>query len=206
MSIPFYVTGDDVSITEAGLSLIIDGVVQPFSIKQDDKIIAENETMHIFNVGLNETIEFEFVFTPVVGTKGDTLGLYFVGTVAPSYMPLRESTPSFGMYHSALTTLPFSIRFGESTSYNDNYTAMTEVANSSISKDLLDSYKQDDGTNQLDYGAVFEFYQNEILETKISGKNKINLILKAYGGDAGKYRTTVFVNHKPVEVVGKDYI
>ncbi|MEG0751073.1 MAG: hypothetical protein RR998_04930 [Oscillospiraceae bacterium] len=201
--IPMFICGDEVK-TEVGFLAFANGVAQNYEIQIDGKTIAENEQMHIFNLVPSETIEFDLLITPTSGNVGDKIGVYFAGILIPSYMPESENNPAFGVYHNALQMTPLTISIDKQPP-NTDFSSLKNGALNTIPKEKLDEYKNADGTNELDYAPVFELSGNQNAD-KISGKGKTQLSFKAYGGDTALYRTTIYVNHKPVLVNGKNFL
>jgi len=49
----------------------VDGIPQPYRIRRKNGTVTEEQFMHKFSLGYNEREEFDVVFTPVAGKKGD---------------------------------------------------------------------------------------------------------------------------------------
>jgi len=65
--------------------------------------------MHKFSLGYNEREEFDVVFTPVAGKKGDRIGVISATILKPDFIPEDENRPVYGVYHSLAANKPSEI-------------------------------------------------------------------------------------------------
>ena len=81
-----------------GFLVFIDGIAQPYRLDE-----TSCQYMHIFDLEADaKSYPFSFVFTPVTGTKGDTLALTVVGVYGPSFMPDMEEASGYRGYQTTL--------------------------------------------------------------------------------------------------------
>jgi hypothetical protein len=168
-------------------------------------VISQNEFMHVFTATKGEQLDFDLLFTPSTGKKGETISLFFSGIFMPSYKMTSEDYASYGVYHRAGRSLPFPV-----TMNADAVQTVVGLSNAKIEnipQSVLESYQLDNGTSELDFRPMLELLdQNGEKADKIVGKDSVSLTLRAYGGSAAGFRATVFINHKAVKVDGKDYL
>ena len=100
LHIPFKVEGLDEKIrSDFGLLVFVDGIPQPYKMLKKNGEAAEEQYMHKFYLKNKEKQEFEIVFTPVAGKKGERVGVVFATILKPDFLPQNEQRSSYGMYH-----------------------------------------------------------------------------------------------------------
>jgi PAS domain-containing protein len=144
-----------------------------------------------------------------VGKAGDKVGIYICGIIYPGFQPESEEEPSYQYYGKLLQTVPQQVRF-EADAKAGEQEALFTVDGQAIPEEIENTYEAIFGVSLADavsgQGYV-ELYKEDSEEAYITGEpGELTLHFQMYGGEAGTYRTTVFVNHEPVMVDGKDYI
>lgn len=192
-----------------GFMIFIDGIPQSYKIDGE----SSKEIMHQFSVKKKNKVQFKVSFSPNTGKKGDKLGLYAVTIFNPNEIP-SPSFPSFGNNHKLSQVLPVTLNYLKSADssepeIDDKYS--TENVTEEIKKEYLAVDKNDNG-KYVSQG-VHSFYlkfNNNYKKTKIELKknSKLNLTLEGLcDPDDARYRTTVFIDNKPVKTIdGKDYL
>ncbi|MFD2117268.1 hypothetical protein ACFSTH_13085 [Paenibacillus yanchengensis] len=210
ISLPFYATGQDEDVhSEFGLILLVDGQIQPYTIKKGNEIISEEQVMNQFTLAHEETVEFDAVFTPQSGRKGERVGVAFVTILQPDYQPENIKNSNFGMYHHLSSTTYQEIEMkdngtGQKKAYKE--TTMEDIPQGIL--DLGENVIIDGVANYLDAGAVIKLIgTGEEQDPIVAVNGKTTFKFQIYGGVEATYNTTIFINHQPVKVNGNyDYI
>ena len=91
----------------AAYILFADGIVQPYRLADPaDEAEGIDAPVHFFRLKKNETREITILFDPVVGKKGDTVGLYFAVVIGPLYVPPDKEHPGYGHFSELATSNP----------------------------------------------------------------------------------------------------
>jgi len=209
--IPFKVTGmDEKANSEFGLIVFVDGILQPYRIKKKTGEESEEKFMQKFSLKNEESEEFDIVFIPVTGKEGDSSAVITSTILKPDFMPEDEKNPNYGGYHSISANTPQEICFKCDVMNETEKTGYLEFTMEDIPQEIRDEYEifHDDGSDDiLDTTCITELFQDDKKQVKFYAKDgKVKCKFRIYGGVEASYRTTIFVNHKPVPVMGADYI
>ncbi|AZS15685.1 hypothetical protein [Paenibacillus lutimineralis] len=209
--IPFKVTGMDKDVSsDFGLLVFLDGVSQPYRMEESNGSSSKEQVMHKFYLKNEESKEFDIVFTPVIGQKGDKAGVVFATILQPDYEPEDESKTNYGIYHSLNATLPQEIYFKSDIASTSNLHSYSEAAVQDIPEEIRNQAETiitDGSSDYLDETTTIELLPEDTGSNVISAKNgKAKLEFHIYGGLETTYRTTIFVNHIPVQIMGSDFI
>lgn len=210
LHIPFKVSGMDEKLSsEFGLMVFVDGLPQPYKIVKSDGTVVKEEYMQKFCLANKEIQEFDIVFTPVAGKKGDRVGVVFSTVLKPDFMPPSDKNPNYGIYHSLNATVAQEINFKWDAPADIQLQAYKKYSTGDIPQDkeavpgiiVNDSHKpsEDRLITQLSSQS-----KNQEVFDGVNGK--INFELQLYGGTEATYRTVLFINHKPVRIMDSDYI
>lgn len=82
-----------------GFLLFLDGKPQAYKVNDTG---TEYEYLHCFQTSDKHQEKFSFVFTPITGTKGDTLNITIISITNPNFQPDMKETSSYGWYHKPL--------------------------------------------------------------------------------------------------------
>jgi hypothetical protein len=199
---------------EFGLFVFLDGIPQPFKIDDPNE---EDSFLHVFNLDENEHKEFKIVFTPILGKTGETLEISFVGIYNPSFMPDSENI-RYGMNHKMSTHNPYKLIFHENTAYTgqdklhgEEILKNVSYSEEEISTDMRKEYENED-ENRLDKSIFIELFEEgnyvRYNNYKIvsGGKKTVPLIFRGFGKEGVAYRTTFYLNHRPIGIQGYDYL
>lgn len=199
---------------EYGFFLFLEGIPQPFKVDDPN---GEYQFFHAFNLDADEYKEFQFIFTPIFGEAGEALDINVAGIFHPSFAPDSTNT-SYGHYHRMSSNIPYRLTFHENTGYIGEDAPQREkilknisYSEEEISTDMRREYEQGD-ENRLDQIIFIELYEegnyvqynnNQILA---DGKEAVQLIFRGFGKEGVTYRTTFYLNHRPVDIQDHDYL
>lgn len=208
--IPFRVAGMDEKVrSEFGLLVFVDGLSQPYKIVKKDGVVCKEQYMQKFNLANNETQEFDIVFNPITGKKGDRVGIVFSTVLKPDFMPESEKCHNYGVYHSLNANVAQEIYYKSDITDKKEAPAYKRYSIGDIpqiKKETL-GIVVDDGDKPLDDRLITELSAENKNQDIYHAKNgKIKLELYMYGGTEATYRTVFFINHEPIQVMGSDYI
>ncbi len=214
LHIPFQVTGLDKELSsDFGLMVFVDGILQPYKTLKMNGEETKEQYMHQFNLKNEEKHEFDIVFTPVTGEKGERVGVVFATILKPDFIPQDEQRVNYGIYHSLSANLAQEIHYQceptikKELLKNSNYT-VGDIPQEVIAK--LANFRTDDDYNTLDSNFVTELSSLDkgagTIEMIRANNGKVKLEFRIYGGQEATYRTTFFIDHKPVRVEGADYL
>lgn len=211
--IPYYMIGQvEDLISKFGLMVFVDGVPQPYKIQKSQGDISEDSIIHNFALGYKEEERFNIVFNPVTGKKGDRLGISFAGMLSPDYMPESvEKFNSYGAYHSVTSNIPMTIEYETSAKDLNEFKAFDDIKYEAIPQEILDFYAQSTASDPRDYfdmQVITEMLTDSGKENLLHFKknDKLKIKFRIYGGVETNYRTTIYINHKPVKVGDCDYV
>lgn len=211
LHIPFKVTGLDKGVTSKfGLLMFVDGLAQPYSIQPKNGEAGEEAVMHRFALQNEETEEFDIVFTPVTGRKGDRLGLVFATILQPDYQPQNVNQTNYGLYHSLSANIFQEINMKNDPPNRTERHPYSDADVEDIPQEIKDQAKNiitDGSSDSLDDNMFIELVPQGKQQNIIYANNgKATLRFRIYGGLEATYHTTIFVNNKPVQINGADYI
>lgn len=212
MKIPYRITGEAEGITSKfGLIVFVDGIPQPYKIEKDKKKSAE-DYMHNFNLEFKQEEKFNIVFDPIVGKKGEKLAVTMATILRPDYLPESlEKYTSYGIYNSLAANLPVVLNYKSSAKSKESFKTYNKVNYEKISKEIKEYYNSITPSYSEDYfdrNIISEISGNTDNENLITfEKNKkLKVQFKIWGGLEANYRTTFFVNHKPIKIEDCEYI
>lgn len=199
--------------TKAGFLLFVDGMPQPYKIKS---FLDDYDYLYEFNLQAGDRKEFQFLFTPITGKKGEQLEINVAGIFYPSFIPEDEYT-SYGNYHKILPIFPIQLAFNEDTNFpledkviNSNLIKGINQSVEMMSSTLRKEYEREGSENRLDKEVFIQLYENKLKDNKdfinIYNKESIHLNLKSFGKDGAKYRTILYLNHQPIKIYEQEYI
>lgn len=210
LSIPFHLQAQKATNHDIGFLIFIDGVCQKYSIKDDSGKVTEEEYMHRFTLSDTNDKKFSFLIQPSNGKKGDKKGVYVCGIIYPGFQPKDKTEPSYQYFGKLSQTVPQQVRFDADAKKNEKQQVAYSTNEKEIPEEIKNTFEalfgvsieESDGCQ-----ATVELYKDDRDENYIEEKSESALLhFEMYGGKTGKYRTTIFVNHEPVLVDGKNYI
>ncbi|MBU3129924.1 hypothetical protein LGL55_19570 [Clostridium tagluense] len=192
-----------------GFMIFIDGIAQSYKINGENT----EEIMHKFDVKKKSKIMFKASFKPNIGKKGDKLGLYVTTIVNPKHVPSVKS-PDFGNNLALSQVLPVNLKYVESAN-NSQLKVYDKYLMQNVTEKIKNQYLSADESNKGKYvsnqASLFYLkYNGDYKGSKIELKktSKLSLTLEGLcGPNDGKYRTTIYIDNKPVKTIdGKDYL
>lgn len=211
LHIPFKVEGLDEKVSsDFGLLVFVDGIPQSYKISKKNGDVTEEQYMHKFYLKYEEKQEFDIVFTPVAGEKGERVGVVFATILKPDFMPQNEKGANYGFYHSLSANMPQEIYFKSEPPNKKELLKNSSYITEEIPREVMDklaNFETKDDYNTLDSNFVTELLsQNDGAEVVKANNGKLKLEFHIYGGQEATYRTVFFIDHKPVRVAGADYL
>ncbi|CDG36094.1 hypothetical protein CTHBC1_1453 [Acetivibrio thermocellus BC1] len=207
--IPYYVEGMEEKVkADFGLMFFVDGIPQPYRIRRKNGTVTEEQFMHKFSLGYNEREEFDVVFTPVAGKKGDRIGVISATILKPDFIPEDENRPVYGVYHSLAANKPSEIYFKSEFVNEKELRGYSKY----VLEDIPEELKSNVGSEANAFDDIDTMTRTEIIyddksKNVIYAKNgKVKFKFRIYGGPEIEYNTTIFVNHKPVRIMNSDYL
>lgn len=189
---------------EWGLRIYVDGYLQPF--------IVENKEydLYCFEMNEKEIINFDLLFTPIVGNDGDKLTVHFILYLNPSYVLRDKEYVGYDNNHKITQLLPWKLIINKSVKQ--------EAIPNSVCQTFIDIPEnlKSDLTNQIDENAqplnllesnsfVEHFQKFGDYNTILVNDCVFNTFIQGYG-KAEKYRISLYVNHAIVNAFdGKPY-
>lgn len=208
--IKYYVQGaeeDQNKESKLGLLWFTDGIPQPYSIEYENGTEEDEAYMHKFVLKGQEKKEFEVVFKPVAGKKGSSVGIIPATILQPDYQPDSEDNPNYGNYHNLSFNIPAELKIASDV--KETKSADKSVKVEKLSDEILKEYKNTYGTEYTsdDTDPVFELKSDTGENASVihAQNGKFTLRVQIYGGEEVTNRLTIFVNHEPVKINGKDY-
>lgn len=207
--IPFQVAGmDKEGNSDFGLLVFLDGISQPYRIEESNGTSSKEQVMHKFYLKGEESKQFEIVFTPVIGEKGEKVSIDFSTVFQPDYIPENEDETNYGVYHDLNATIPQEVYFKT----NPPNSSKPSIYSKSVIQDIPEEVKNQNGIFQIDGSSdifdettVVDLLPEDESSERISAKNgKAKMKFRMYGGPEVTYRTTIFVNHLPVQVLDSE--
>jgi hypothetical protein len=195
--------------TEIGAMFFLDGVLQPHTIVTTTEENPEQEAgqevlMSKHRVSKDGRIDFTFSINPVTGKAGDELGLLSAFMWEPSFMPDDEKG-NFGIKGDASFYIPLTVIMKTGAPQQaESYAA--EIVTEPIPQSEKEHRQSDMNSSGRIDQTSFNLYTGEYnwSTNGISATNgKIDLELCGYGGMETDYRVTIFLNHEPVTIAGR---
>lgn len=209
MHIPFRVSGmNEKNNSDFGLMVFVDGVLQPYKIADVNGETGEEQTMQKFSLANEETKEFNIILPPVTGKAGDRIGINFCTIFKPDFMPQDEKKPLYGNYHQLSSTIPQEIYFKTDALNPKAINNYTNAVFMNISQEIIDKDKASGGSGDFSdsYPRAQLLQENEDLNRLNAQEGKVKFKLQIYGGGETTYRFSLFLNNKPIQIMGCDVI
>lgn len=192
-----------------GFLLFLDGVPQPYKINDTN---GSYEYMHNLKLTKdNEPVNYNFIFTPITGKKGDTVNLTVTSIYFPEFIPNMKDTSSYGLYHSILP-VEIPMKFNKDTNELDSslysqrsYLSDTQIStypitNEFIKNELSSMYKViTEEDLKSDILTKIYYNGNQVMSNlKVEENEKMHITYKICGVPGAKYKTTFYINHHPI--------
>lgn len=195
-----------------GFLLFLDGIPQPYQVDGEGDV----DYMHMFELEEDDqAYPFSFVFTPVTGSAGDTLGLKIYSVYYPQFQPDMVTSSSYGLYYNILE-VPIEITFqADADADGANDGAQTVPALSSVtvtSEDMTSEFV----SSRLNIGFTVEGQSAEdLLETSVysfinydgetvydnldvSNQDTVHITYQMVGTPGAVYHISLYANNRPM--------
>lgn len=210
IEVPYHIQANKATGHDVGFLVFIDGVCQKYSIKDDSGEKTDDKYMHRFILSDTDDKKFTFLIKPNIGKKGDKKGIYICGIINPSFQPNSKDEPSYQYYGRLFQTIPQQVRFEADAPIEEEHKPIYTSDGNAIPDEIKNAYEAIFGFNIEESGGMqmrVDLFKENNEEAYIEEKNNTGILhLQIYGGKTGKYRTTLFINHEPVLIDGKEYI
>lgn len=194
-------------IAETGLLLFVDGESQPYKINLNGKE-STTETMQKFKLQPGERLEFEIIFTPVSGKKGDKVGIIPAVIWSPNFMPENGEIARFGNCYRLNTNIPLTINM-EQDGLNETKNSSTGYNIVDIPQSVLNQYEGVEGMDTydiLDSSVGFEIELPDDKNKLLIKDDKLEVTLNLYGGKQVTDKITLFIDNQPVRIDEGDFV
>lgn len=206
LSIPYEAESEE--FLKPGFLIFVDGIPQPYQIDNPDSDYAY---LHILNLEQGVKKNFEFLFEPITGKKGDTLDVYIVCVQARAKD--FEITPPFGSLPHLLGN-DMAIHYLCDAKETDFHVDKSEgqilgasASNEKLTLDKINFYTQMDhvGNVEVDLDKsiyIRGFLNKEDMGSKpvceIGNKESIHMQQAILGHPGVKYRTVLLWDFQPL--------
>lgn len=199
---------------ECGVSLVLDGINQTFTLTDKKGKTTDNGLMHIINLGEKESVTLTLEFTPNTGKKGDILNVAVGTMLAPSYTTVYNGYGSYGKYRQHAFNAGSDVDIHMMTDApTQEPSAKLTVEQVDIPEAYRELFRSEDGDR---WGTEYkiELYSDQ----KIAEAQEKHRVIRVPAGDtaeitldvfgmAADWRASLFVNHELIELTdGCTYI
>ena len=199
---------------ECGVSLILDGISQTFTLTDKNGNTTDNGLMHIINLGEKEKVALTLEFTPNTGKKGDILNVAVGTMLAPSYTTVYDGYGSYGKYNQ------HAFNAGSGVAIHMMTDAPTQQPAAELTVEhvnIPEAYRELFRSNDEDRWGTeywFELYTDrEMAEARekprvirVPAGDTAEITLDVFGM-ADDWRASLFVNHELIELTdGSTYV
>lgn len=192
---------------ETGLMLFVDGECQPYKINLNGKE-SDTKTMQKFEIQPGERMEFEMIFTPVSGKKGEKVGIIPAVIWSPNFMPENSEIARFGNCYHLNTNIPLTINMKQD-GLNDTTQSSAKCDIVDIPQSVLDQYDGMEGMDTydiLDSSVNFEIELPDDKNKLLIREDKLEVTLNLYGGKQVTDKITLFIDNQPISIDEGDFV
>ena len=190
---------------ECGVSLVLDGISQTFTLTDQSGNTTDAGLMHIIQMDTQKSYTLTLEFTPNTGKKGDILNIAIGTMLEPSYMELYSGYGSYGKYRQ------HSLNVGSDVTIHMMVDAPTQQSAATLNTahvEVPESYRamfrsaENEDRWGTDYKAELytdiQMVADGISLLRVPAGKTANLTLDVFGIKAD-WRASLFVNHQLVE-------
>lgn len=216
LRIPYMLRDQSEADAQWGLEIMLDGVLQDFTIDDGTDHFAEEKKLHIISMRQGESKKVTLIFTPNIGQKGQKLNLNICTLLNPEYMPADPSQYEFRPNHNlngglgaSLTMQKAAPQQIKSSTGGIRVSALTEEQKRPyINENVQEANGNPIISNELEQRLILQLYQNTSDEKSTTAPidGQVNLTVCCFG-KPGTYRISLYVNHKLLPVFnGESYL
>lgn len=206
MHMEFGITATGSMATQGiGILLFIDGQLQPYKTAGDNTY----RYMHVFHPQDGQRLVEELIFSPVTGTRGDDLELWYAGIFWPDYSYSADGLQGL-VLSSGMPASGLRLKFAESPSDMDLMDTTDRVISWSCNQ-IEATITEIGGWSETDLHEKYEYhmYVNDSEEKYITGINaekSVRLRFEIWGNPYIHYGLVFFVDNQPVSLSSEDLI
>lgn len=205
MRIPYMLRDQSEADAQWGLEIMLDGVLQTFTIEDGTGRFTENKRLHVIPMKQAETKNITLVFTPNIGYKGQKLNLNICTMLNPEYLPEDPSVFEFRPNHNLNGGL------GAFLTMQQSAPRQTTISNSKAKESVLTEEQKkpyiNDGavdasgnpatSNELEQQLILRLFQKDPDEKNITvtAGQPAELTVSCFG-KPGTYRISIYINHE----------
>jgi len=189
-----------------GFLVFVDGIAQPYRLNET---ATSCQYMHIFDLEEDaKSYPFSFVFTPVTGTKGDTLALTVVGVYGPSFMPDMEEASGYRGFQTTLEGF-YELYFKADADLPDSSAVPRhrcleiEQSTEPITQEYLDILSDigkpvtlETLNEKIVVELMFNGQRRYIDSYAIEADGTLHVTFKITGRPGARYKHTFYINHQ----------
>lgn len=197
--LPYQINTTELDGQEIGVLLFVDGQIQPYQTAGNDAL----QYMHTFTVQ-QQGVSEEIRFTPVTGSAGEKLLVYFMAVVNPEAY-LRGEGTDWDWSSSRLLYLQYEADPPEPRYPETRDRAMDLRITAGEERGLTGGWTEE----ALAERTGFRFYVNDRYFDSIGSvdtSKPLRLRFMLWGTELNSYGIVFFVNHQPVSVAPEDVI
>lgn len=178
---------------EFGIMIYIGGCNQKFRTSE----YADMQYIHKYSLQKKQQKSIVIEFTPQNVEIGE-YELFVVSILNPSF---TAEAPNYVFGYNHKITYA-STKINISQKLQTNIEIYKDAQSFPITQGEINSYRNEDGSNQLDNYMDCVILNNGATEDRriILNGNDLNIDFKLLGGDAAAYYLTIYINHKPVKI------
>jgi hypothetical protein len=195
-----------------GFLLFLDGIPQPYQVDGEGDV----DYMHMFELEEDDQeYPFSFVFTPIIGTAGDTLDLKIYSVYYPQFQPDMVTSSSYGLYYNILEATVQITFYADADEAGVKAAAQTVAALSAVTMNI-DDMTNDFANSRLSNGFSVEGQSAEdLLEDNVysfidyngqtiydnldvSGQDTVHITYQMVGTPGAAFRVSLFANNRPI--------
>lgn len=186
-----------------GFLVFVDGKPQKFKISDDEKCEYYNS---ISLQDAKEKYEFSIIFTPPKGNKNEILDCSVVSLYNSEYKPDMKDNISYAINHSSMAC-NFPIQYNINKKKDNQVLSSEQILTNAkwVSEPIEESFLNKDldmSIKELDNKNVYSvmYMNNEVVYDNLNLKRnkRIHITYKILGHPNSNYRTTFYIDHKPI--------
>lgn len=204
MHMEFGITATGSMATQGtGILLFIDGQLQPYKTAGDDTY----RYMHVFHPQDGQRLVEELIFSPVTGTEGDDLELWYAGIFWPDYSYSADGAQGM-VLSSGMPASGLRLKYAASPSDVDLMDTTDRVISWSCNQVEVTKLEID-GWTQTDFQEKYEYhmYVNDSEAQYIMGiheETPVRVRFEIWGNPYVHYGLVLFVDNQPVSLSADD--
>lgn len=175
-----------------GFVIFVDGVPQPYRIEEED----EYKYMYVFYPEEIESV-LSFFFVPIIGQAGDELEICIGSVFNPDFKPDMVTSNEYGMSYDIVENV-YLMKYTATPEFENSKAILLEEEGIELELESVDLPK-----NYNDKRTYLNCYINgEDMKTirryDIENMSQLDLSIDLFGHSGVIYKTTVYIDQKPI--------